>query len=62
MLLGAPGIATRNKGLTTRNKKLVETIYKLELKTSRRTEGQEHTVNIRLSTHTVHAMHEVCLC
>ena len=25
MLLGAPGIATRNKGLTTRNKKLVET-------------------------------------
>ena len=26
-LLGAPGIATRNKGLTTRNKKLVETIY-----------------------------------
>ena len=34
-LLGAPGhttrnkcIATRSKGLTTRNKKLVETIYK----------------------------------
>ena len=23
----APGLATRNKGLTTRNKKLVETIY-----------------------------------
>ena len=25
MLLGAKGIATRSKGLTTRNKKLVET-------------------------------------
>ena len=32
MLLVAKGIATRSKGLTTRNKQLVETIYKLELK------------------------------